>query len=204
MQLDHELVHEHLSARLDGEPGPLDDAVVEAHLVGCEACRDHAAGLARLEPLVAAFVARPTGDGTAEVLAGAWGRAGAAAAPPPARLLGLQRLLGLAAVVQAVLAVTTLLRVVDPAGTHVGGDLGAYELAAAVGLATAAWRPRLAAGVLPMVGLAAVAGLGLLVSDLAAGLGVVGELRHLVLVVACWPLVVLARTADHGVRPLPA
>jgi len=177
-----ESVRESLSARLDGEHAPLAGAVVRDHLAGCAGCRAHEDGVLRIDLAVAAARAHPVRDGTADVLVGAASDRGQA-------LGRLRGLLGLAALAQLVLAVTTLTGL---AGEHLAADLAVYELAAAGGLAAVAWRPALAAGLLPTVGLAAVAGLVVAVLGVVGGTGLAPELPHLVLAVAVWPLAALA------------
>lgn len=187
-------VRESISARLDGEQALLDDDVVRRHLAGCVGCREFEDGALRVDLAVAAVRARPVRDGTADVLVGAAAARGARA---PERLRGL---LALAALAQLVLAVTTLTGL---AGEHLAADLAVYELAAAGGLAAVAWRPGLAAGLLPTVALAAVAGLVVAVLGVVGGTGVAPELPHLVLAVAVWPLAVLAGQQPR-VDSLPA
>lgn len=179
-----ESFREALSARLDGQDAPLRLDAVRAHLVGCAECRAYEDGALRIDLAVAAARAKPVRDGTPDVLAAA--AAGRDREQSDARLRGL---LGLAALAQLVLAVTT---VTGLAGVHLAADLAVYELAAAGGLAAVAWRPSLAAGLLPTVALAAVAGLVVAVLGVVGGTGLAPELPHLVLAVAVWPLVVLA------------
>lgn len=193
-------VQDHLSSVHDGEGPVLAPAPVADHMAGCVDCTRFVAGLAELDDHVAAFVGRPVPDGTADVLVASAARRASTGATST---LALRRLLGLAAAVQAVLAVLTLFEL-GGQDVHALGDLAVYELAAAAGLATVAVRPALAAGLLPTIGLAAVAGLGLVVAALVGGASPAGELGHLVLVVACWPLAVLASRYGGGSRTVPA
>lgn len=179
-----------LSAHTDGEDAPLSIGEVDRHVHACASCTAFAAELSLLDERVQAVLHVPFEDRTAAIIAAAADQDARArrAGPSPAQLRGL---LWLAATVQLVLAVTGLAGV---GGDHVARDLAIFELAAAGGLGAAAWRPHLAAGVLPMVAVAALFGLVTMVGDAVAGsTSVAAEVAHLVLVVATWPLVALAR-----------
>lgn len=186
-----------LSAMADGEEADIARAEVDRHLGGCDDCQAFVAASADLDRLVAAVRAVPVADRTAQIMA-------ATAAAEGARRSGvrgvavteLRGLLGLAATVQLVVALAALLGV---GGDHVARDLAVLEIATAGGLAAAAWRPRLAAGVLPVVVVAAAAGVLASVADVVLGTsGLAGEMSHLVLAVAVWPLAVLARLEGPG------
>lgn len=181
-----EHVRESLSATADGEVAVLDAPTVATHVSSCAGCASYASGTRTLAATVAEAraVPQPIGDRLADVLS-------AGASPARDRVPQLRGLLALAALVQVVLAVLGLALGGDQ---HLVADLAVYELAAGAGLGVAAWRPRYAAGLLPTIALAAVAGLALVAVDVVAGTtSLAGELPHLVLVVATWPLVVLAR-----------
>lgn len=178
-----------LSARADGEDAPLPISEVDGHVRGCDGCTRFAADLTLLDERVAAFRRAPVPDRTATILAAAG--AERRAATSGASLEQLRWLLGLAAVVQVVLAVTTLLGM---NGDHALRDLAALELAAGIGLGAATWRPQFAAGLLPVVAVAALFGVATIVGDTVTGTASLAtELAHVVLAVACWPLVALAR-----------
>ncbi|MFT4745219.1 MAG: putative anti-sigma-YlaC factor YlaD [Nitriliruptoraceae bacterium] len=179
---------EALSARIDGERHELRIEVVDAHVLGRAACTSFSAGLPMLGERVAALLVVPIADGTAGVLAAA----GAARLRAPGRAEGeLRGLLGLAASVQLVLALVALSSI---AGDHIARDLVMFELAAAGGLAAAAWRPVFAVGLLPMVALAALAGVVAMGIDISTGTSTLAaELPHFILAVAVWPLLALAR-----------
>lgn len=184
-----------LSAHTDGEDAPLSIREVDDHVHACAACTAFAAELSLLDERVEALRRIPVGDRTATILAEAAARDRAArrSGPTPTQLRGL---LGLAAVVQLVLGLTALAGV---GGDHVARDLAIFELAAAGGLGAAAWRPYLAAGLLPVIAVAAVFGLVAMVGDALAGTtSVAAEVAHMVLLVACWPLAVLARGTGQG------
>lgn len=188
-----------LSARLDGEDAPLPRAEVDAHVRSCDACSAFAASLPLLAERVAAFRALEVPDRTAEILAASATEQDAARSRATTEL---RALLALAALVQAVVAVAALAGVgLD----HVARDLAVLELATAGGLAAAAWRPSLAAGLLPVVVVAAAAGVLASLGDVLAGTSsVADELSHLVLLVAVWPLAVLARQERPSAVPREA
>lgn len=178
-----------LSARADGEDAPLSIGEVDAHVRTCDGCARFAADLTLLDERVAAFRRTPVPDRTATILAAAGAERRRTASGATAEQL--RWLLGLAAVVQVVLAVTTLLGM---NGDHALRDLAALELAAGVGLGAAAWRPQFAAGLLPVVVVAALFGVATIIGDTVTGTASLAtELAHVVLAVACWPLVVLTR-----------
>lgn len=182
-----------LSAHTDGEDAPLSIREVDDHVHGCSACTVFAAELSLLDERVETYRRIPVEDRTAAIIAAAAtaGQRERRSGPSPAQLRGL---LWLAAAVQLVVAIAALAGVGGGQVDHVARDLAIFELAAAGGLGAAAWRPHLAAGVLPMVAVAAVFGLVAMVGDAFAGtISVAAEVAHLVLVVATWPLAVMAR-----------
>jgi predicted anti-sigma-YlaC factor YlaD len=180
-----------LSAHTDGEDGPLSIQQVDDHVHGCEQCTLFAAELSLLDERVATFLRVPVEDRTAAILTAA-AEERPTTGPSIAQLRGL---LGLAAAVQVIIGVLALVG----GGDHVARDLAFFELAAGGGLGAAAWRPRLAAGLLPVVGVAAAFGLVALVGEVAMGsVSLATELGHLVLLVATWPLATLARWEGAG------
>lgn len=178
-----------LSAHTDGEDAPLSIPEVDRHVHACADCTAFAAELLLLDERVAAYRRVPVEDGTADVLAAAVAQEARRLGPTAGQLRGL---LALAAIVQLVVGVTAL---VGGLGDHVARDLAFFELAAAGGLGAAAWRPPLAAGLLPMIAVAAAFGVVAMLGDALAGTtSVAAEVAHLVLLVATWPLAVLARS----------
>jgi predicted anti-sigma-YlaC factor YlaD len=185
------------SARLDGEDDDADRALLATHLPRCAACREHADRLAaatrhaRLAPSatvpdLSSTIVREAGDALV-------GRATARRE----RLGQLRAVLTLAGLVQVVLAVASL----PASGAHSGRDLAALELALGASFLVAAARPHLARGLVPVIALVALASLGTVVLEIAAGgTALLGELTHLVPVVA---LPVTRAIADHGDRPAP-
>lgn len=186
-----DIVRTSLSAHTDGEDAPLSIQQVDDHVHQCDGCTAFAAELSLLEERVAAFVRVPVEDRTADVLAAAAAER-ATTGPTPQQLRGL---LALAAAVQVVIGVAAL----ATGGGHVARDLAFFELAAGGGLFAAAWRPQYAAGLLPMIGVAAVLGVVAIVSDVAMGTtSIATETAHLVLAVSVWPLAALARWEGLG------
>lgn len=181
-----------LSAHTDGEEAPLSIREVDDHVHACASCTTFAAELSLLDERVEAHRRVPIEDRTAAILAAAAAEEEQDRRTGPT-LVQLRGLLWLAATVQLVVGITALAGV---GGDHVARDLAIFELAAGGGLGAAAWRPQLAAGVLPMVAVAAFFGLAAMLGDIVAGAtSVAAEVAHLVLLVACWPLAVLARSS---------
>jgi len=136
-----------LSARLDGESTPGEDARADRHLAGCVACRAFADGAAALHRSIRLVPATPVPDLTAAILA-ATAREPRPAAPD--RLL--RGILALAGLAQLGLALPALL-LGDDAGlpVHMARHLGSFTVALAIGFLFVAWRPhRFATGFLPM------------------------------------------------------
>lgn len=196
---------EGLSARLDGEalPPGLTGPALDAHVEGCDECAAWAGEVARLHRALRVRPAHPVPDRTEAILAAV----PLASRPRPVRE-GVRYALLAVGLTQLVLAVPALFLATDPATpVHVTREMGAFELALAVGLLSAAWRPRLAVGLLPFA--AALAG-GMAVTaavDLAQGAAVAVTEAHHVLdlagVVLLWLLQVRPGQALRG-RGAPA
>jgi predicted anti-sigma-YlaC factor YlaD len=142
-----------LSARLDGEdPGlPVDE--LDRHLEACLACSAWQAGAADVSRRVRLRTAEPAADlasSVAEAL-----RDGTALQRSPRRVA--RALLALTALLQLGLSLPALLLGEQAsAGLHVAREIGATEVALAVGVLCAAWRPWRCAGMLPVVAALAV------------------------------------------------
>ena len=168
--IDHDQVQAALSARIDGEPTPLDDDVIDAHLAGCARCRqfhDEALALSRrLRFIDPADGGMTPPDLSETILAGVeteWRRAAGA------RQVGLvvsRILLVIAAVLWVVWGVQLLGDAgglipvssegvvspdADPRTSSLLVDAAAFRLSLALGLLTIAWKPRLVSGLLPVV-----------------------------------------------------
>jgi copper transport protein len=196
-----EKAREATSAQLDGaDPAvPLSD--LRGHLDACGACREWrsaAAAATRRARLTAT-------DGVpdrAEDIAAA-----VLAADDPVPSPGRRRArIGLAVIAAAQLAVTIPVLVLGhdhSTPMHVAHELGSFDLALAVGFLVAVFRPARAAGMAPLVGVAAVALVATAGIDLAAGRTQVSEeAPHLLAVAGCVLLWLIARgESGHGSAP---
>ncbi len=137
-----------ISARLDGEDTGIDAAALAGHLATCSACRNWEADVIGFTRAVRVASADPIPDLTPAILA-AIGRE-----PAPSRLdpTALRWGLGAVALVQFVLAISTILFGTNGMTGHLTRDVGSFDLALAVGFVYAAWRPARAYGMLPIVG----------------------------------------------------
>jgi len=148
-------VREAISASLDGEAGPLLPAAVDDHLAHCHDCRSWTLGVERMQRVARLTVPPVMSDETDRFVAAAQADARVRAGQRR-RLVPVQ--LGLVAVAAAQLAVSVpslLLGHDGFAPEHVAHELGAFTVALAVGFAVAAYRPRLANGMVPIVGIVA-------------------------------------------------
>lgn len=198
--MECELAREAVSANLDGERPPVEYADVERHLATCAVCRTWAAAAhrvtrrARLDPVGA--VPDHAARITAVVLADR----------RPARWYAAARAgLGVLAALQVMLFALRMALGEHGPAAHAFHELDTFDLALAAGFLTAALRPSRAAGMLVLVGVAA---LGLLVTagiDMAGGRTVVlNEAPHLFAAVGWLLLLGLARMHRHERPPGPA
>lgn len=138
-----------LSARLDGEalPPGLDDPMVDAHVATCAACAAFASGAAAQHRALRIRAAEPVPDLTSTIIAAL----PAQARPQPVREWARYALFAVA-VTQLLLALPAILLGEDPgASVHIARELGSFDVALGIGLLWAAWQPRRAAGLLPMM-----------------------------------------------------
>jgi predicted anti-sigma-YlaC factor YlaD len=177
-------VREAISAHLDGEEGPVDAAIVDAHLRACQACRAWSEDLAALHRLVRVRAADEVPDLSAAIVAARrrGRRSPLVARGPLAEPVSPVRWgLFVVALTQLILAVPPLLLGEDAGATvHVARELGSFDVALAVGLLVAAWQPARAWGLFPVVAALGLVMLGTAVLDVvdgSAGLG--GEAHHL-------------------------
>jgi predicted anti-sigma-YlaC factor YlaD len=164
--MDCPACREAISALLDDEDPGTDPALVEAHLAGCAACRTDAGQASRLQGWLRRRPTEPVPDLTAAILA----RVGQA---EPGSRQGVQREVRVAlAVLAGVVAVLTLPAPWfgdDAAPLHEARELGAFQVALAVGLLLAAWQPQRRAQLLPVVAVLSVCPAVVAVLDVAAG-----------------------------------
>ena len=189
-----------LSARLDGEAPPtgLTDAIVDAHVATCAACSAFASGIAAQHRALRVRPAEPVPDLTGSILAAL----PASARPQPVREWARYALFAVA-VTQLVLALPAVLLGDDPgASVHVARELGSFDIALGVGLLWAAWQPRRAAGLLPMVVALAATTLVTAVLDVARDNAPLSGEAHHVLDLAglalLWALAHPPRVADRA------
>jgi len=173
------LAREAVSARLDGEtlPAGVDDASLDDHVDGCAGCLAFADRASEVHRAVRVRTARVTVDHTDAILAAV----PTTLRPRPVRDWVRYALLAIA-LTQLVLAVPVLLGIsTTQESLHVTREMGAFELALAVGLLACAWRPRLADGLLPFAGALAGAMLLIALVDVTRGDVVVAAEAHHVL-----------------------
>lgn len=169
--ISHEEVQAALSARIDGEPAGLDDAIVDAHLSGCAECRaflDRSLALARELHGGTDGPMAPPQNLSAVILAGVddeWRRFARR------RELGMavgRLLLGAMAVVWVLWAVRLIL-----AGGEepVVASAASVRFGVALALGFTAWRPQQIPGVLLIVGTMFTFTVGFAVRDAVLGMG---------------------------------
>jgi predicted anti-sigma-YlaC factor YlaD len=207
-------VHLALSARLDGEAETQPRALVDAHLAGCERCRDWLALAERVTRMVRVqavavpdlterIIAASHADGSLPGLT----RPRASAAPevtagPAVGLRWLRLLLGVLAVVQLMLAVPDLLGAVGH-DAHAGREVAAFDIALAVGLLIAACYPEHARIFAPVVLTLVMCFAAISTLDVLQGVVAPGRVAiHMIAVLQAGLLWLLARRVEP--RPAPA
>jgi len=189
---------EAISARIDGEDPGVPAGVLEAHLAGCQACRDwqqRAHVMTRRARLGGPFLDH---DLTGQVLA----------ATPPAtakrRRLALRAALLAASLAQLAITVPLLILGHDPdTGTHAAHELGSFDLALALAFAVGVVRPRLSAGLAWPCCVAALGLAGTAMADVVARQAFgADEAQHLVAVAGALLLFWQSRALTS--RTLPA
>ena len=181
-----------LSARLDGEVSASEVAALDAHTRGCARCRAEAQRMAALHSRLRVRPAEQVPDLTASILGHL---------PEPRRRRQLLPVLDASAMTLLVVALSQLLLSLPllftgsgSSAVHASRELGAFNVAFAVGLLVVVWQPERAAGLLPMA--AALAGAMVLtgVADLVSGVAApVAEVHHLLELVGLGGLWVVAR-----------
>ena len=185
---DCDATRETLSARLDHEPGPVPDELLDEHLAGCGECSAFASGATALHRGLRLRPAEPVPDLVGAVLE-------RVETPRRHRPEWARYALFAVALTQLLLAVPAVL-FGDSLGAsaHIARELGSWDVALAIGLLYAAWRPERASGLLPFAW--ALAGTMLLTAglDVAAGrTTALVESHHLLELVGVILLAVLAR-----------
>jgi predicted anti-sigma-YlaC factor YlaD len=185
-----------LSAALDGEATSLEEAASTSHVATCAECKAWQTSTTALTRSTRLQPADDVPDLTAEILAAVPVTAPEPALDPlPVARIGL----ALVAFAQLVVGQTSLLDAGSIA-THLAREQGVWEVALAIGFATAAWQPRRAAALVPLVS-ALVLGLFVTASvDAAEGsVAVWSEGHHLVAVIGL-TLLIAASHLSHGPR----
>ena len=180
-----------VSARLDGEDPGIDDALVDAHLERCAACRGYAASVAAARPGQRIGLAGEVPDLSRRV------RKAVALADRAGRWSIVRALLFVVAVEIIAFSLPALvLGDEQDTGGHAARHLGAFTAAYGVGLLVVAVRPARARTMLPASIVLAGALVLTAVVDLVSGrIPLVGEAQHLpevLSVVLMWLLAVPA------------
>jgi predicted anti-sigma-YlaC factor YlaD len=162
-----EACREAISALLDNEDPGIDPALVQAHLAACAACRADTTQAGRLQRWLWLRPAEPVPDLTPAILA----RIGPTE-PDPRQ--GAQREVRIAlAVLAGLVAVLPLPAPLlgDEAGVplHLARELGAFQVALAVGLLLVAWQPRRRVQLLPVLAVLSVCPAVIAALDVAGG-----------------------------------
>lgn len=190
-----------LSSILDGEDADQPVAAADTHLAECAECRRWRAVAERVTREVRIQEATEVPDLTERVLAAvhadpAVRTRSAAGVPVGRRRLVLRVAVAVTAVAQLLFSLPALVQALGGGGAHVGHEIGAFDLAVAVGFLLAAWRPEWAR---PLVPVAVVLSVGLLVTaslDVAhASTGVAHETVHLITVLQASLLWTLTRAS---------
>jgi predicted anti-sigma-YlaC factor YlaD len=186
-----------VSARLDGEPLGMSASVLDDHLATCADCADWAEAAARATRLVR-LDTRPVPDLSAAIAA--------QVAVPARRVLRRRQMLRLVLFLAgaAQLAVGVPAVIGDSIGmamsAHAAHEAAAWSIAVGVAFMAAAWVPRRAAGLIPLLTVFLVVLGALSVRDYADGaVGAARLATHFAAVVGLAVLVLL----DRSERALP-
>ncbi len=186
--MDCDAYRDAISAELDGEDPGMPAAELLLHVSTCTGCAAFADGAATLHRSTRLREAEPVPDLVGAVLA-------RVETPQRRRPEWARYALFAVALSQLVLAVPLVLFGRDlGASVHVARELGSWDVALAIGLLYAAWKPDKASGLLPFA--AALAGAMVVTAalDVASGRqSVLSESHHLLEIVGLALLVVLAR-----------
>lgn len=182
--MDCDAHRELLSAGLDEETTALEQEAADIHLAACAECTTWFASAVSVTRATRLGPAEPVPDLTAAILSGS-----PAVEPAPDPLPVVRIGLALVAVAQVLVGQNGLFD-----ATHVAREQAVFEVALAIGFATAAWRPRRAGGLVPLVAALVV---GLLVTasvDAADGtVAMLSEGHHVVAMIGLLLLVASTR-----------
>jgi predicted anti-sigma-YlaC factor YlaD len=162
-----EACREAISALLDNEDPGIDPALVQAHLAACAACRTDVTQASRLQRWLRLRPAEPVPDLTPAILA----RIGPTEPGPRRDAKGEFRIaLAVLAGLVAVLPLPApLLGAEAGAPLHLARELGAFQVALAVGLLLVAWQPQRRVQLLPVLAVLSVCPAVIAVLDVAGG-----------------------------------
>ena len=195
---------EALSALLDGEETPIALPEVEGHVASCAGCHAWVDELNTLHRMVRVREAERVPDLSARIVAAfAPAATSERRRSPLAELISAPRwALFVVALTQLLLAAPGLLLGEDPGATvHVARELGAFDVALAVGFLVAAFQPARAWGLLPVAAALALVMGGTAAVDLLSGrASTLGEAHHLLDLAGVALLWVVAR--EPLARPL--
>jgi predicted anti-sigma-YlaC factor YlaD len=181
---------------MDGE-APDHDRVVDAHLERCAGCRQWLEAAEEVTRRVRIAVAPLPVDVVDPVLA----RAGLPVSRPARRPSVLRACLAAIGLTQLGLTLAPL--VTYPNELHVVHEIGAWDVAFGIALVTAAWRPRRAAGLVPLVAVLFALLVTLTALDVFAGRATVAdEGAHLIVGVSLLVLWLLDRSIMDPNDPL--
>ncbi len=180
-----ETAREAISAVLDREPSGVEERELEAHLGTCSACRAWRGEAHRVTRMVRLGAVEHSPRPVEDLL-----KRLEANRPGGISPLGLARL-ALVAVAAAQIVITAPILLFGQdheAPIHVAHEMGALDLALAVGFLAAAWRPGRALGMRTLVGAAAALLVITAILDLFAGRTELSEEAPHLLTVAGWLL----------------
>jgi predicted anti-sigma-YlaC factor YlaD len=198
--MDCERWRDALSARLDGEPLGVDEALLEAHLTTCSACCDHARALENLHRSFRLRTAGQVPDLTDSILtAAAADRRRLRVDAGVVTLLLRWVLVGIAALEIGLASPELLGR------WHTGSELGTWGIAVGIGFLSVAMTPARASALVPMLGCAGVLTLVVTTRHLLAGAASMSaEWPHGLVLAGVVTVVAISRLerVDHpGPRP---
>lgn len=215
--IDHSDIRLALSARIDGEPPGLPDDVVDAHLLGCEECRNFyeqallmkdALGRSRSQaPL-------PAPDLTELIVAGVepqFRRHAARQALASAVLRVIIAVLGVCYAGWGIVMLAQSSSLIDvPSSTDVMPpdprlatyliEAAAFRFALAAGLFFVAWLPRLVIGILPLVGSLWMFTFGFTVRFFILGSATSVQVAHVVLLFITVVVLFASWLSNYGVN----
>jgi len=195
-----EACREAISALLDNEDPGIDPTLVQAHLAACAACRADTTQAGRLQRWLRLRPAEPVPDLTPAILA----RIGPTEPGPRQDAQREVRIaLAVLAGLVAVLPLPTPL-LGEEAGVplHLARELGAFQVALAVGLLLVAWQPRRRVQLLPVLAVLSVCPAVIAALDVAGGRTPASAEGHHLLQLAGLGLVWLLAHSPGRARPV--